>query len=81
MDSDARPQHIPAAELLEYFEHRLPEERQTEIEEHLADCDACTALARRTCRFAHIWHRWTARAHLEAHRRAAKAKPLGRGND
>jgi len=35
-------------ELVEYFDGLLPPERQSEIEEHLADCPACTARAVRS---------------------------------
>ena len=66
MNADATSEHIPAAELLEYFERRLPEKKQKEIEEHLADCTDCAALARKTRDFVEVWHGWTARSHAAA---------------
>ena len=68
MNVETVPEHPPAAVLLEYFEHRLPEEKEKEVEEHLAECDQCTARARKTRGFVSIWHNWTARSHAEAHR-------------
>jgi hypothetical protein len=75
MSSAKTPEHYPAAVLLEYFEHRLPEAKEKKIEEHLGVCQQCAAEARKVRRFVHLWRNWTARSHAKAHRRNAKSKP------
>ncbi|HEV7405525.1 MAG TPA: hypothetical protein VGO11_21450 [Chthoniobacteraceae bacterium] len=69
--------HLQAEELAEYFEDRLPEERQGEIQEHLADCAACLALGRQARVFTEAWSEWTAAAHGRASRaRLWEARPV-----
>ena len=38
--------HVSRRLLANYFEHKLPEVQEMEIEEHLADCEECVKLAR-----------------------------------
>jgi len=50
-------------ELVEYFDGLLPPERQSEIEEHLADCPTCTARARMARSFLEKWLQLSAARH------------------
>ena len=38
--------HLPRDEVEAYLAGELSAERETEVEEHLADCDLCTRMAR-----------------------------------
>lgn len=70
--------HIPPEELADYFDAALSEEREGEIEEHLAECTECTEEARRLHTFSSVWDSWTARAHGEAYQRSLLAGALQR---
>jgi len=61
--------HITLEELAYYFGTSLPEERESVIEEHLAECGQCTGLARQIHTLSFAWNRWTARTHGEAYQR------------
>jgi hypothetical protein len=68
--------HYAADELAAYLALELPEDREMEIEEHLAECDACTALARQSTALLPVVQQWTAHTHGEAFRRDAMMKAL-----
>jgi hypothetical protein len=59
--------HLTAEKLVDYFSQILPEEEETAIELHLANCTECTTQARQIYKLSLTWDRWTARAHGEAH--------------
>lgn len=63
-------EHIIPDEIEEYLENRLPEEREFEIEEHIAFCQECTQKVRAAYAFTFAWNRWTAKAHGKAYQRA-----------
>ena len=67
--------HLQADELLEYFEEKLSDERQRQLEEHLARCDSCTLLARGVRLFDEAWT-WTAEQHGVLHQRQLLARAL-----
>jgi hypothetical protein len=76
--------HIPPEALVDYFygaETRLPEERESAIEEHLAECTQCTEEARQLHAFTGLLHRWTAQAHGQAYRQATLLRGLKRAGD
>lgn len=62
--------HVTVEEVADYFEGRLPEPRESDLEVHLADCDACTDKARQWFAFSRIYNHWTAQAHGRAYRQA-----------
>ena len=81
--------HFTPEILVDYFDHRLSDREEAEIERHIADCERCTALARRVRQVSEVWDNWTANTHaaaLEAHpggsnyrqRRSPKAMRAGR---
>ncbi len=70
MTSETMTQHITVEEIADYFEGLLPEQRESDLDMHLADCEACTDQARRWYAFSRIWNRWTAQAHGRAYRQA-----------
>src|SRR6266852_9662897 len=59
-------QHLTPELLVDYFDHRLSDPEEAEVERHIADCEKCTTLARRTRRLSGAWNTWTAAAHPEA---------------
>jgi len=65
MSAQETVEHIKAETLVDYFGQRLSDREEAEIEEHVADCEACMALARKVRRLAHAFDRWTARSHAE----------------
>src|SRR5437879_13926663 len=70
--------HLTPETLVDYFDHRLSNLEETEIERHLADCDRCTALARRVRRCSEAWNNWTATTHaaaLQAHSAGSDHRP------
>jgi anti-sigma factor RsiW len=69
MTPDQELGHATPDELLDYFEAKLPDERERVIEEHLAVCNACTQTARQVFSLHEVWNRWTARAHGEVYAR------------
>jgi hypothetical protein len=68
--------HTTVEALISYFAGELPEDHEREIEEHLADCMACVALARRVNTLSHLWNQWTARSHGESYAIARISKAL-----
>lgn len=62
-------EHVTTETLVDYFGHRLPEHEEANVEKHIADCDECTALARRVRRVSHAMSKWTAKVHSSAKRR------------
>jgi hypothetical protein len=76
MNHELPTAHIAPEELTDYFATLLSEDREEEIEEHLADCTQCTEEARQLHAFTSIWNRWTARAHGEAYQRVLLARAL-----
>jgi hypothetical protein len=54
----------------------LPDSREGEIDEHLAECDQCVTLAREFQAFSDVWDSWTAKAHGEAYSRATLATAM-----
>ena len=75
MSDDSRAAHLLADELLDYFEEKLPDKRQCEVEEHLANCDPCTAMARNVRAFDEAWD-WTAEGHRALYQRELLARAL-----
>lgn len=71
MSDDVAISHLLRGELQAYLDGELMEARETQIEEHLAECDDCTALTREVNAPHPMFERWTARAHGEAYFRAA----------
>ncbi len=67
MTNEMMTQHITAAEFADYFEAQLSEERESDIEVHFAECDACNERARHWQAFSQIWDHWTAQAHGAAY--------------
>jgi len=67
MVDEATTEHVTPEELADYFEGKLPEDRECMIEEHLAECKECTEEARGVHVFAEVWQQWSARAHGEAY--------------
>lgn len=67
--------HLQAEQLLEYFEEKLSDERQRQIEEHLALCDSCAVLARGVRLFDEAWT-WTAEQHGALQQRELLARAL-----
>ena len=68
--------HFALEELEAYFASDLAPERETEVEEHLADCDTCTQLARTLVPPPPSLERWTAQAHGDAYFRAVLESAL-----
>jgi anti-sigma factor RsiW len=68
--------HFSAELLIDYLQMALPESEELAVEEHLADCAECSALARETQRFSSVWETWTAAAHGNAYRAAAVNRAL-----
>lgn len=60
--------HVSLDDLDEYFEGKLPNQREAEIDTHFAECLECTERARELRQFTAIWNQWTAHAHGEAAR-------------
>jgi hypothetical protein len=58
--------HPSVESIMRYFESRLDEAEEAKIEQHLADCDACTELGRRACQFDKVWQEWTAETQGDA---------------
>jgi len=56
-------EHVTADELMDYFEHSLSQEQQVVVEEHLAQCDKCTARGRQLRQLSEAWDGWSARNH------------------
>src|SRR4029077_5334579 len=59
--------HLSQEILDNYVAERLSESDELNVEEHLADCDTCTAVARSTLLVGNVWDAWTATAHGEAY--------------
>jgi hypothetical protein len=76
MRNESSVQHILPEELTDYFAATLSTDREVEIEEHLAVCEACTEQARRVQVFSYVWDSWTAQAHGAAYQQAALATAL-----
>jgi len=76
MSSQASNVHLDAAELADYFAGLLPEDRESSLEAHFAECQHCTTQARRFHSFSPVWNRWTAQAHGEAFQRAVLVNAL-----
>ncbi len=84
MKNRSTREHITPEELAAYFATTLSEDREGEIEEHLAECSACTEQAREIYTlqarqlqaFTWLWEQWTARTHGEAYRRARLGRAL-----
>jgi hypothetical protein len=70
--------HYSRTELEAYFDGGLTAARETQIEEHLAVCDACTTLSREVFAASGVLENWTARAHGEAYVREALGAALER---
>src|SRR5262245_29120728 len=70
--------HIPPDELADYFALRLTETRESEIEEHFAECALCSEQGRSLQTLAGALDGWTAGTHGRAHRRAPLAAALER---
>jgi hypothetical protein len=68
--------HISREELMDYVAELLPEEREAEIDLHLAACDDCAVTASQTRAMSVIWDNWTLRTHAEAHRQVRLAEIL-----
>lgn len=68
--------HVVADTLLDYFEGRLGDAAEHAIEEHVAHCIECTALARRAFSFDAVWETWTAPSHGDAQARAYVVEAL-----
>jgi Putative zinc-finger len=62
-----RTTHVADDLLAGYAARRLSEGDELEVEMHLAECEACTALARSALLVGDIWESWSARAHGEAY--------------
>lgn len=60
--------HVSLDDLDEYFEGKLPSEKEAEIDTHFAECLRCTERARELRQFTTIWNQWTAQAHGETAR-------------
>ena len=72
MPSEVTTRHITLEAVADYFEGRLPDAQEGEIETHFAECEQCTNRARQYYAFTALWNGWTARAHGEAYRRAVR---------
>jgi hypothetical protein len=59
--------HVSDEMLADYSAGRLSELDELEVEEHLADCSACAAVARAALLVEDVWDTWTARAHGQAY--------------
>jgi hypothetical protein len=55
----SKPNHVEPDELIDYFTSCLPSNREREIEEHVAGCDACTEFGRSINFLAHAVPRLT----------------------
>ncbi len=73
MPSEERDGCFTPAELVDYFDHNLPEDQALRLEEHLTECDHCSNLAREVYALSAKWGRWTARTHAEAYAMEANA--------
>lgn len=79
MSCEPSTTHIPPEELADYFypvEIPLSEERESAIEEHLAECDQCTEEARQLHSFTSLLNGWTARAHGQVYQQAVLLRAL-----
>lgn len=74
--SATSPLHPSAERLADYFGHGLSEEEEIAVEEHLAECDACTDAARLTFAASGLLDHWTAPTHREAALRSVLAGAL-----
>lgn len=60
--------HISSDEFVDYFEMQLSDSQEKIIEEHVADCDQCTEIARQINSFLTVWNQWTAEHHGLLHK-------------
>jgi hypothetical protein len=69
--------HFSVETLVDYFDELLSASEELAIEEHLADCDPCTATAREVRGLSNLWESWTAETHAWAHQNAAVIEAVG----
>src|SRR5712671_2454722 len=55
MNANPEIQHVSRRLLFSYFQNTVPEQQALQIEEHLADCQDCTSLARQVRGFVDFW--------------------------
>ena len=74
MCAQEQAEHATSEILVDYFDHRLSAQQEAEIERHLANCDACTALARRIRQISDSLEDWAAAMRAKASALKAKSK-------
>jgi anti-sigma factor RsiW len=68
--------HLLPEEMLDYFDGKLPLDREGIVEEHLADCSECVRLAHQAQAAERVLDQWTAQRHGDALLRTAMARAL-----
>jgi hypothetical protein len=66
MGTAKKRRHLTVQELADYLRPALSEEREGEVEAHLADCPVCAKRAEETQVVLAVMDRWTAREHSRA---------------
>ena len=59
--------HISGELLADYTARRLSETDELDVETHLAECDACSEVARAALLVGDVWDAWTAQTHGQAY--------------
>lgn len=66
MPGGKRDECVTSEELMDYFDRRLAAGEELQLEEHMAECERCSSLARQIYALSARWDQWTAKTHADA---------------